>query len=88
MLQRCSGGLRGLKLFYTRSCKFPVSEADKMDDTGEYFSGGQKTKLERGGKIWGPDCCKIKWGGGGELAQRVGVYAGERQRRQTVGGGG
>ena len=58
MLQRCSGGLRGLKLFYSRSCEFPVSEADKMDDTGDYFSGVEKTKLERLGKIWGPECSK------------------------------
>ena len=35
MLQRCSGGLQGLKLFYMRLCEIPVSEADKIDDTGE-----------------------------------------------------
>ena len=66
MLQRCSGGLRGLKLFYTRSCEFPVSEADKMDDTGDLFSGVQKTKLEKGlGKICGLECSKNKMAGGG-----------------------
>ena len=89
MLQRCSGALRGLKLFYMRSCEFPVSKADKMDDTGDLFSGVQKTKLERGlGKIWGPECSKNKMGGGGgSWRKRVGGYAGERQRRQNVGGG-
>ena len=70
----------GLKLFYTRSCEFPVSEADKMDDTGDYIHGVQKTKLERGlGKIWGPECSKNKMGGGGSWRKRVGGYAGERQ---------
>ena len=42
------------------------------------------------GKIWGPECSKNKmggWGGGGSWRQRVGRYAGERQRRQNMGVG-
>ena len=77
----------GLKLIYTRSCEFPVSEADKMDDTGDLFSGVQKTKLERGlGKIWGPECSKTKMEGG-SWCKRVEGYAGETKKTKRGGGG-
>ena len=66
MLQRCNDGLRGLKLFYTRSCEFLYQKQAKWTTQETNFLGYRRLNWRGGWEKSGVrNVAKIKWGGGG-----------------------